>query len=698
MANLKVGNTTIGKISVIEPPEVPIVENDSGQDPWVRPSHWLDMPVIGSGEHKAAFLYAVPSGEGTLSNYAGIGVMGPDDPSIGNTNFRLTDFTVDWGDGSSEYVNQHYGSTVTLTHTYDFAQLDENTEFDFNGVAHRQAMVVVDASASGIDVLNWRFSRGSQRQYPMLPILELNINAPSGTNLGVWWDTYTAPLTMLEKARVYAPKVKYLNSFFAEAVNLRSVELTTSNELIGMRHLFDGCHKLDYLPDFETSGVETCAGAFANMKSIKVFPSGKYDFRSVYANPSNSRWAGFNSMFYGSDFEEIHIDIPGNYLWTSSMFSNCEKLKKITGNWDTSNLVNAQRMFENCYQLESCPDMDLYSVVNLSYAFKNCTKIKKIPKINFPFVNDALNAFVQCRSVEGSLYIEDIGSSGLPTGRFDSMFNGMYKIKRVDFSGKRLHTSNTYGMSSMFGGCHNLEYAGYINFSGVSNISSTFAYCHNLRKVAGINARDATSVGYSFYACYNLKDVGDFQINTSSGALVNIDRLFYYCTNLKVPQLDLSRVFYANEAFVGCEIDSYDCDFSSTTYQNHTSYNASRYYFNRLKHINSLTIPSGAYLNSTFSGNWYLKTVPFIDASNGYSYAGLFNNCYNLEQGALSGTNVSIGYYRTCLSSGAITDVFDNLASGVTGQTIDIRYTPGTYDLHSDTIAVATNKGWTVLT
>ena len=57
MANLKVGNATIGKIAVIEPPEVPIVENDSGQDSWVRPSHWLDMPVIGSGEHKAAFLY-----------------------------------------------------------------------------------------------------------------------------------------------------------------------------------------------------------------------------------------------------------------------------------------------------------------------------------------------------------------------------------------------------------------------------------------------------------------------------------------------------------------------------------------------------------------------------------------------------------------------------------------------------------------
>lgn len=697
MANLKVGNTTIGKISVIEPPEVPIVENDS-QDPWVRPSHWLDMPVIGSGEHKAAFLYAVPSGEHMLSNYAGIGVRGPDDPSISNTNYRLTDFTVDWGDGSSEHVNQHHGSTYTLTHNYDFAQLDANTEFDFNGATYRQAMVVVDAGASGIDILDWRFSRGAHRQNPMLPILELNINAPSGTNLGVWWDTYSAPLPMLEKARVYAPKVQYLNSFFSSAINLRSVELTTSNELIGMKHLFDSCHKLDYLPDFETSGVQMCGGAFANMKSIKVFPSGKYDFRSVVSNPSNHRFSAFSGMFYNSNFEEIHIDIPGNYINTSNMFGYCRKLKKVTGNWDTSNLYNAQRMFEYCTQLESYPDMDLYSVVNLSYAFQNCHKIKKIPKINFPYVNDAQQAFNGCHSVEGRLYVEDIGSSGLPTGRFDSMFNNMYKIKSVNFSGKRLHTSNTYGMGSMFANCLKLEYAGYVNFSGVNNIGSTFSNCGSLKKVAGINAKDATSVSHSFYECKNLTDIGDFQINTDSGVLVNMDRCFRNCSNLKVPQLDLSRVYYAYEAFNGCQIDSYDCDFSSTTYQNHTHYNASRYAFNGLRHINSLTIPSGAYLNGTFSGSLYLKTVPFVDASNGYSYTGLFNSCYNLEQGALSGTNVSIGYNRTCLSSGAITDVFDNLASGVTGQTIDIRYTPGTYDLHSDTIAIATSKGWTVLT
>lgn len=62
MAKLKFGNTNIGKISIIEPPETPIVEVAEPSGTWTRPSHWLDLPTINSGEHKAAFCGRFPAG------------------------------------------------------------------------------------------------------------------------------------------------------------------------------------------------------------------------------------------------------------------------------------------------------------------------------------------------------------------------------------------------------------------------------------------------------------------------------------------------------------------------------------------------------------------------------------------------------------------------------------------------------------
>ena len=56
MANLKVGNTNIGKISIIEPfKEIGANPSQLDYQPhreaWVRPTEWLDMPNIGSGDN-----------------------------------------------------------------------------------------------------------------------------------------------------------------------------------------------------------------------------------------------------------------------------------------------------------------------------------------------------------------------------------------------------------------------------------------------------------------------------------------------------------------------------------------------------------------------------------------------------------------------------------------------------------------------
>lgn len=60
MANLKFGNTNIGKISIIEPYEYPYDTSDPvDNDEWIRPAEWLDMPTIGEDEEKNSYTNGV---------------------------------------------------------------------------------------------------------------------------------------------------------------------------------------------------------------------------------------------------------------------------------------------------------------------------------------------------------------------------------------------------------------------------------------------------------------------------------------------------------------------------------------------------------------------------------------------------------------------------------------------------------------
>ena len=75
----------------------------------------------------------------------------------------------------------------------------------------------------------------------------------------------------------------------------------------------------------------------------------------------------------------------------------------------------------------------------------------------------------------------------------------------------------------------------------------------------------------------------------------------------------------------------------------------------------------------------------------------MFNYAYSLKNVHLSGVKASIGFYECQLGSGNITKIFNDLET-VSSATIDIRRNYGASLIHPDTLAIATNKGWTVTT
>jgi len=702
MANLKVGNTTIGKIAVIEPYEdVYVDDTPTPITPWTRPSHWLDMPTISEDEHKCAFLYAIPSGSlpsgNLLNNYVLLHARGP-----GSSNDYKTDTVVDWGDGTTDTRNTLSNSVDWFEKFFDFDSLPIETQFVEDGRYYRQALVTIEGN-SGIRDINWRSRKnypGGSTYWPNLYLLEYNINVPSGINIGLStnYDRWRFPF--LEKARVYAPLTWGYICLFQHTPRLKSVELYSGAmpSLTSTKQMFSNS-SIDYLPDFDTSNVTSFSSMFSSYRGgAKEFPSGKYDFSSVSAT-------GMSSLFYNSSFEKITIDIPSHITNCSNVFGYCNNLKKIEGNWDTSNVTTFNAFAQQCINLLYTPDIKFDSTVDMYRIFWNCRKLKNHYTINASGCTNAQSAFSSCYSIT-EVTIEDLSNytndGTINNGYFNSMFSSCINLKKVNVINPKIGAYRTsYGVGSMFSSCVSLEYLPYLDLSGVQTVNSIVSNCTSLKKVGGFNTPDTTDFTSMFYNCHYLQEAPELDMTCRGTGNVSIASLFRDCRSLKtLPQYDFSRVYYFEIWSPPYLEGSISLDLSNLKYTINSRAQAGQVLIGRgnVTEITDLIIPSGANMNTAFSNMINLKSIPFVDASNGYTYAGMFNGCSNLEAGALSGTNVSIGYYQTALGSGAVMDVFNNLASGVTGQTIDMRYAPGVYVLTEEERNIPISKGWTLLT
>jgi hypothetical protein len=75
--------------------------------------------------------------------------------------------------------------------------------------------------------------------------------------------------------------------------------------------------------------------------------------------------------------------------------------------------------------------------------------------------------------------------------------------------------------------------------------------------------------------------------------------------------------------------------------------------------------------------------------------SGMFQGCFSLAVGTLSGTQISIGYAGCKLSEAGLVAIFTALGT-VVGKTITVSGTPGDANLTAPDLLIATAKGWTV--
>ena len=122
---------------------------------------------------------------------------------------------------------------------------------------------------------------------------------------------------------------------------------------------------------------------------------------------------------------------------------------------DFYGVTNMERMFQNCYKLQTIPPLDTSNVADMSSMFHNCSNLQTIPQID---------------------------------------------------------TSNVINMTNMFFSCSNLQTIPAIDTSNVEDMSSMFAYCGNLKTLPELDVSKVTNISNYFRSCgSNLTDVGGWK-------------------------------------------------------------------------------------------------------------------------------------------------------------------------------------------
>jgi len=711
MAVIKVGNNSIGKISVIEPYDDMLGVSNSAKSEtysseWVRPSEWLDMPTVTSG---VAALIFVPSGNKDFGVSIRASCAGP-------TNNCPTHIGIDWGDGSSDLIYGTRRDSVNNANgfgyfhkKYDFDLLPENTQFMREGHPVRQVIIQLDGSASGIsyfDAIGLNGSKfGSVSKNGVAAyyideygsgiettsrsvtsaggsnstLLDLHVHNSEGISFDFYsWNTsshknienITLDVSGLYPAEAFDYLYGLRNVYFASGMTLTSTNASS---------MFLNCYRLTKVSDFDTSNVTNFSSMFNGCRNLSEIPS-----------IDTSNGTTFSAMFSNCrSVDNIPVLDLSNGTEFNSMFHTNIQLTSLPSGLDFSNGQNFSAMFKECYRLQAVPrTIDFSNATNTSSMFYDCRNLKSIPAINAPNLTSATAMFQNCMNLQ-EVEVQDFGSAT----NLSNLFQGCYSLKKINW-----HNAETFQPTSMYYtyvSCSTLNSFPEFETSQATSFAATHSSNHSAVKLPTYDMSSCSTISSFAASCYNLTEVNFKNCLTK---MSTAQSAFSYCRSLiKAP----SGVFQDYNStpsnidymFFACpqleDVSEYIISGATRLFQ---PFNGCLNLKSGPKDVNCTTM---AYL---FLNCGSIERIGSYDLSNTTNLTAAFSTMHGLSDFDAYDMQVSFSLNNGFLGSGNITKVFNNLASGVTGQTVDIRNNYGASQLHTDTIAIATSKGWTVTT
>lgn len=258
-----------------------------------------------------------------------------------------------------------------------------------------------------------------------------NIDREQFTNDNIPWHSIRSAVISVEIVDKITPI--FMDNWFANMTNLRMMSLDNleTGSTVSMNQTFAGLerhiNRID-LSQFNLGNVLSAAGMFLYSKVNHI----KLGNMPSLLNAQNM----FNScsLLQSIDMSGYHAHIEK----ISGMFAFCSNIESINlSALDTSNVTDFNHVFSGCLMLAKLTVGDKFVLSKgtvFSDMFNDCRSLKKIPiYLSTGKVGDCTNMFYDCRNLR-SLSLVSFNNRDMltSTGSMNGMFNGCYKLSKVD--------------------------------------------------------------------------------------------------------------------------------------------------------------------------------------------------------------------------------------------------------------------------
>lgn len=446
------------------------------------------------------------------------------------------------------------------------------------------------------------------------------------------------------------------------------------------------------------NAVTSLAAAWFRARSLKKVEFGNWTGENCNINNISSAFQQCHLI------EKIDLTQWNTANWhvtnISALFQDCFNLKICivpfnTINWGngTGKTFNMHLTWCNCFALEqldlSMWDMSNLNVVTIYQCWYSCYHLKSLNVKNWNTskwtvnsTNGLYHVWSNCRM------LVDIDLSGWDTSnwtpnRADSIFYNNNKRRNFDDI-KNWDTSKWLiaQFNDAFNGCHKVQELDLHNWNTakwkVTTLSATFGNMYSVRTInlTGWDTSNwkVTNINYTFYYDYNLEEIkGFWNWSTGGWPITNgLYQMFYQCHRLK--EIDFSHWATTSWAFGSdgkCDIRYF------------AGYDYS------LKKIDMSTFNIGAINNL----NYYAYSAA---GSRGYSPFYICNDLEELTLPQNYSGHIDLSDMHKLPRSEFI-KIFNALSSSPIGTTAKVWIINIKYKLTTADIAIATNKGYTVV-
>jgi len=590
---------------------------------------WPSLPSVSNGDQKLVGAFAIFN---TDSNFVAFTCLG--------------NYTVDWGDGTSN----NYNSNVTAYKQYNatvYAGLTTQSVFkDYKVViititpqaGANLTTINLDVKHNQASLANYRGGwldiRVAGQNITSLTIGSFsNANAPTLLEQFEWVGTTSASLTSWQ----------YLLS---NCYALRNIISLPGTAPTNVNYAFQNS-ALRYIPDFNTSAITTMVSSFSGCRNLIRIPT-----------ITSTSITSLSTAFYlCHNLRYAPIKIGSSVTNISSVFAECHRLIRLPP-MDTSNVTTTASAFSACSSLVEVPDLDLRKCTNTSNMFASCRRIKSVGYLKTPAATT-----------------------------MNGMFNGCFNLESVKF----LDTGKATNLSQLFQDCFALESIPTIDCSSATNITNIFYNCMALKSFPIINSTSAVNNGNGlyqiFYGCRSLVDAPFIDVTRAD----SISSLFGDCVSLEnVPQI--SYIKGTTGINFGSSLHNLRV-MPKIVAPNLTSLN-SMFFTAGINYMSGFTLNATLTdVNQAFFGCSSLQKLPVLDLSGVTSAPTTWLANTSMRLGYTTGMRYGHSYSSCILSATELNTIYTNLGTAVGAQTINVTNNWGTA---TDDATIATNKGWTV--